>query len=341
MEITLKEIYFFYIVFGFYTYIFLTKMVKPFVIVLILAAIMMSLSSILSIKSFNLADIIVSGSTEFRTGGIISNVNALSGFIVVAFPFFISLFLQSKNPLSKISLAFGILIALAGVLSTISRSAGLSILIGTIFYFYHYKKIIARKILLLVIIFVILILMLPTREIIFTILRIDQGFSQRNFFWELSFDMFKDNWLFGVGPGLWGQYMFNYSPVLQDSFVGYLFYDVNKLTEGFNNSHNYYLLFATDLGIGGFLLSIFLPFIFFKVASKNLLAYKSQKTDDFLLNLALMTVGASMFVRAIFEGISIITFGWVAIDLPFWTVVAIINFYYNKISENSFINQMT
>lgn len=339
-EIILKEIYFFYIVFGFYSYLYLTHRTKQLISVLMLSGIIMSLSSILSIKSFNLTDIILTGTAEFRTGGLLSNVNALSGFIVVSFPFFIANIIIVKNKLTKVILLFGGLILILGILSTISRSAGLSVLLGVIFFFYHFNRKLANKILLAIIFVVVSILILPISETLLSVLRIEQGFSQRDYLWQLSFNMFKDHWFLGVGPGLWGDFMFNYSPVLQDSFIGYLFYDVHTITEGFNNSHNYYLVFASDMGIFGFLLAIYLPYIFLKIASSNLNNSQYYDTENYLINLALLTIGVSMFLRAFFEGISIITFGWVAIDLPFWIVVSLLLFYNQTFAVNPRLNKI-
>lgn len=328
-EIILKEIYFFYLIFGFYTYIYLSNRIKEMLFILMIAGIIMSLSSILSLKNFNVTEILLTGSAGFRTGGILSNVNALSGFIVVSFPFFITYFIITKKITSKVFLSIGIIVLLLGILSTISRSAGLSVIIGMLFYFYHFNKKIAAKILISIICLIALILSSPFAETLSSVLRIGQGFSQRDLLWQLSLNMFKDNWLLGVGPGLWGDFMFNYSPVLQDSFVGYLFYDVHTITEGFNNSHNYYLSFASEMGIPGLLLAIYLPYVFFKVAGLNLKNSNNLSKETYLINLSLISVGVSMFIRAIFEGISIVSFGWISVDLPFWIIVSIILYYNN------------
>ncbi|WP_297843310.1 O-antigen ligase family protein [Ignavibacterium sp.] len=274
------------------------------------------------------------GSASFRTGGLLSNVNALSGYIVVVFPLFIFYLFIKNSRILKILILLGLTVLSLGVLATISRSAGLSIIIGLLFFSYIINKRAALWIVFSVLIVVLVLLILPTSEMILSALRIEQGFSQRDLLWELSIEMFKDNWFLGVGPGLWGLQMFNYSPVLQDSFIGYLFYDVNVITGGFNNSHNYYLVFMSDLGIFGLFLSLYLPFTFFSIAKENLKLSKLYSNESYLLNLALTTVGVSMFIRAFFEGISIITFGWVAIDLPFWIIVAIL-IYNNQFLKKS------
>ncbi|GMU97215.1 MAG: hypothetical protein AMXMBFR50_27290 [Ignavibacterium album] len=211
-------------------------------------------------------------------------------------------------------------------------------MLGLLFVTYNINKKVTLFILLATLGVTILLLLLPTSEFILTALRLEQGFSNRDLLWQLSVDMFKDNWFLGVGPGLWGHYMFNYSPVLQDSFIGYLFHDVNVMTGGFNNSHNYYLVFMSDMGIAGLFLALYLPYAFFSIAKENLKLSKLFSYESYLLNLVLTTVGISMFIRAIFEGISIITFGWVAIDLPFWIVVSLLAYYNfqlkNRIKEN-------
>lgn len=324
IEIIIKELYFFFIVFTFYVFIHNKRNIYPIIIVLMLSGISMSISSIINLAEFNLIDLLLKGSASFRTGGLLSNVNALSGYIVVVFPFFVFFYLTSTSKILRSILVIGMLILILGVFATISRSAGLSILLGLFFFTYIVNKKIALVLISSILIIIIMLLLLPTSEFILSALRIEQGFSQRDHLWQLSVNMFKDNWLFGVGPGLWGLKMFNYSPVLQDSFIGYLFYDVNKITEGYNNSHNYYLVFMSDMGIAGLFLALYLPYAFFSITKENLRISKTLDRKVYLLNLALTTVGVSMFIRAFFEGISIITFGWVAIDLPFWIVVTLL-----------------
>ncbi len=324
IEIIFKELYFFFIAFAFYVYLTTKEKIYPIIYVLMLAGIIMSISSIVNLRDFNLIDLILMGSASFRTGGLLSNVNALSGFIVVVFPLFFFLYLLKKSKPFKFLLIIGIFILSLGVLATISRSAGLSIILGMLFLTYNINKKLTFLILFFALTITVLLFLLPTSEILFTVLRLEQGFSQRDLLWQLSVNMFKDNWLFGVGPGLWGLNMFNYSPVLQDSFIGYLFYDVNVITGGYNNSHNYYLVFMSDMGIFGLFLALYLPYIFFSIARDNLKLSKLHSNETYLLNIALATVGVSMFIRAFFEGISIITFGWVAIDLPFWIVFTLL-----------------
>lgn len=328
-EILLKEIYFFFIVFAFFTSIILNHNHKIILIILMLSGIIMSVSSIINLADFNIIDLILTGSSSFRTGGLLSNVNALSGYLVIAFPIFVAQLINNRNNISKYIYTLGIVVLIMGVLSTISRSAGLSIILGLLFFTYNVSRKFFWSIIIFILLLMLVLIISPFSEIILTLFRLEQGFSQRDLLWELSLTMFKNNWLFGVGPGLWGMEMFNYSPVLQDSFVGYLFYDVHKLTEGFNNSHNYYLVFSTDMGISGLFLSFYLPFIFFSIAKENLRFSKLLSSEEYIINLALVTVGVSMFIRAFFEGISIITFGWIAIDLPFWLVFSLIIYYNN------------
>lgn len=337
-EIIIKELYFFFIVFSVYVYIKTKSKIYPVIFILMLSGIIMSLSSIINLAEFNLIDLLFKGSSAYRSGGLINNVNALSGYIVVVFPFFVFFYLLNKSGILRSFLILGMVILILGVFATISRSAGLSIMLGLLFVTYNINKKVTLFILLATLGVTILLLLLPTSEFILTALRLEQGFSNRDLLWQLSVDMFKDNWFLGVGPGLWGHYMFNYSPVLQDSFIGYLFHDVNVMTGGFNNSHNYYLVFMSDMGIAGLFLALYLPYAFFSIAKENLKLSKLFSYESYLLNLVLTTVGISMFIRAIFEGISIITFGWVAIDLPFWIVVTLLAYYNfqlkNQIKEN-------
>jgi hypothetical protein len=44
----------------------------------------------------------------------------------------------------------------------------------------------------------------------------------------------------------------------------------------------------------------------------------------------LSAIGAGLFIRGFFEGINLITFGWITMDLPFWLVFASLIYYFEQ-----------
>ena len=77
--------------------------------------------------------------------------------------------------------------------------------------------------------------------------------------------MLKDHWLFGIGPGSYGYEMYNYFPVMLNSWIGKVIIETNVMTGGNNNSHNFFLVFFTDMGVLGLLTALALPVVFFKI----------------------------------------------------------------------------
>jgi len=166
------------------------------------------------------------------------------------------------------------------------------------------------------------------------ILRVQEGLANRDYLWKLAYSMIKDNPILGIGPGSYKFEMFNYFPVMLTSWEGKLFVELYTLTLGKNNSHNFYLAMFTDLGVLGFISSIMLPIIYMNIGYKTIRLAKSFQKEVYLLVIGITAAGAGMFVRGIFEGISIITYGWLSVDLPFWMIFGILGFYYLKLSND-------
>ena len=130
------------------------------------------------------------------------------------------------------------------MLIVVSRSAIISVIVSLLFIlFYLNKKYFKVLIGCLFILFLLYLFVDPLNEFISVVLRVERGLTRRDYLWQISTGIIKDNFWFGVGPGSWGKEMFNYFPVLLNSFKGKLFIQLYEQTGGFNNSHNFYLEF--------------------------------------------------------------------------------------------------
>ena len=330
-----RQTVFFVIVYLLYALIKDEKDIKNYFSALIFAAFVMASSSIFTFifNSSSFFDF-ASGNRD-RIAGIISNPNNIANFYLVSFPFLIiSILLRKKIFSSKLSW-FLIAFFTFALILTISRSAIMGIIISTLIILYFLKK----KYFSYIIIFsVILILLVFINDSLYNYLslffRLERGVTGRDYLWELSLNIIKDNPIFGLGPGGYKYEMFNYLPVKMESWIGGLFIRNYVITDGANLSHNYFLFLFSELGILGFIVSIYLPFLFIKFF-KLIKQIKDKQSETFYIIIALLSIGISEFIRGIVESIGMLYFGAITADLPFWLVFISLTFYLETMFKNS------
>jgi putative inorganic carbon (hco3(-)) transporter len=258
----------------------------------------------------------------FRTGGFIENVNAAGGIYAILIPLSYTLYLSEKQK-NKALLFLAILIVLSiGLIISNSRAAFLSLFISFFIFFSVYNRKVLLGLALVVMLTMFLILITPLYESISLLLRIEDGLSYREPLWEMSISVIRDNYLLGTGPGAFGSHIFSNFPVLLDSWEGLNIINLNEVTSGANPSHNFFMLFLSDMGILGLITSIFIFYLFIKISLENLTFFKSKK-DLYLFNLVNISIAGGLFVRAFFDSVNILTYGYLSNDLPFWILFLI------------------
>lgn len=145
-------------------------------------------------------------------------------------------------------------------------------------------------------------------------------------------NIIRDNPIFGLGPGGYKYEMFNYFPVKMNSWVGGLFIKNYEMTNGANLSHNYFLFLFSELGVLGFISSIFLLILFLRLF-RILKLIINKKSKIYYVVVALLAIGLSEFARGTVESIGILYFGAITADLPFWLVFISLTFYSNSIQK--------
>jgi len=179
----------------------------------------------------------------------------------------------------------------------------------------------------------IILLIEPINEALSLFLRFEAGLSQRHFFWDLAYNIIKDNPILGIGPGSYKYLEFNYMPVLLNSWAGHIIVDLSRVIDGANVSHNMYLKFTSDMGIPGLLSVLYFFVLFFHISVSTInKAIKGNKVL-YLLILVISTVLGSMFIRCFFDDIGILNYGIIVTDLPFWLLFGILIFFYQKPEE--------
>lgn len=278
----------------------------------------------------------IAANANLKTGGVLSNYNATAAFFAMSIPILFSLVFSSE--LRKLRLLFTavLMIFIISILVTTSRSSMLAVFTSSVFILYNTNKKLLRYLILGLLSMFFLILIIPSiNESVIILFRLSEGISQRNYLWDITLQMIFDNPIFGVGPGAWHYEMIRYFPVILNSYLGQSFVDLYKITKGFNLAHNFYLVFWSDMGILGLCSSIFLPYTFLQISLSVLRIMEKVRNLDYYLVLGLTAAGIGMFFRGFFEGISLITFIWITVDLPFWLIFAIICYYYLNLGENN------
>lgn len=322
-------IYFFAIIYFVYSLLNDDTTAKTLLSAVILSGIIMALSIIINMFKYGFDPLALVSNFEFRSGGLLSNINALSGFWVVGIPLTFMLAYYQKIKTIKYLLFIAMLIMLLALLTTVSRAVMLATFISICIILYRLKKKFFFRFLFGSIAFIIIILFFtPLGAELELLLRLGDGLSNRNFLWQIAFNMISSRPLTGIGPGAYGFEMFNYFPILLDSYEGKLFIELQHLTFGFNGSHNFYLALFSDLGVLGFIVSLLLPLTFFQIASKTIKYFPERNSSENRIIWCFIAIGAGMFIRGFFEGISLVTYGWITVDMPFWLIYSLLIHYY-------------
>ena len=256
------------------------------------------------------------------------NPNLLGGYFVAGIPalFAISAYYTFKKNYKRGIFSLGIsLAAVVGLFLTGCRGAylamllifGCTFLVSAKFFWNHYKKIYLAIIGGSIALFtsaLLLISSLRARFCSIFAMRNDSSNSFRFNVYQSSLEMFKDNWLLGIGVGnknfreIYGLYM----------------------KTGFDalSSYNVFLEIAVESGI--FALIVFLGFLFVTTKDALEMILKSIDYEKIIfVSMALISILAIMF-----HGFVDTVFFRPQIQFIFWTMVAIISAYKNKTLKN-------
>jgi O-antigen ligase len=322
-----KYIVFFSLLLLLYLNINNLQTIRLYIYGMFLAGFIISLGTIidLSLSGFSITNIL--SISLLRTGGFIENVNAAGGFFAILIPLSYIFYLIERNKSISYIYLFALAVFSLGIVITNSRAAFLSILISFIVFLFNYnRQLLIRLSVITSAVAVVIIIVEPFNEFFSLLLRIEDGLSHREPLWEMTTGIIKDNFLFGVGPGAYAKEMFNHFPVMLDSWQGLNIINLFEVTKGANVSHNFYVAFLSDMGIPGLVTSIMLPFYFIKISVENISFYKSNR-NIFLLNLGIISIASGLFIRAFFDSVNILSYGYITNDLPFWILFLIIIYF--------------
>jgi hypothetical protein len=113
-----------------------------------------------------------------------------------------------------------------------------------------------------------------------------------------------------------------------DDWWGRLMIYFYNVSEGVNFSHNYFLVFFSDMGILGLMTAVSLIIIFFNISIKTIKKYKQADPQIYYLIIALFAAGTSIIFRNFFNSIGLLFYGGITTDLPFWLIFGSIIYFY-------------
>ena len=330
----IKEIIFLLLIYLFYSFIKNDKNIKQYIYALIIPSLIISVSIGY--------DFLTSPSAlfMFQTLGFtintayINNAAAAGGLFTVTIPLTYYLIIINRNPknLKYFSLIVILLLQLAALILTNSRAAFLGSFVATAFIILSYHR--KYKLKILTVFFSSLVLLVVLNPFIvdafLLLIRADRIFDNPRYnLWEISFNIIKENPIFGTGPGNFATYIYKYNPVLLNSYSAI---DIKYIYEfvSIGHSHNFYLFMFSEMGILGFINSIIIPFLFFKYSFTVKKVISNHDYNDYWLTLTIIGCGFGLFARSIFESTGIMSYGWITRDLPFWILFSIIIYLNNK-----------
>jgi O-antigen ligase len=336
--ITLQFI-FFIIVYVFYSLIKDDLDIKNYFLSIILVACILVTISLISfyLEGYSLLNIISKDRT--RVSALISNFEAFSNFFVISVPILISFILFNRKNATKNNMTWFLLFYIGlGLILTMSRSSILGIVISVlIILFISKRKRFYQFILAVSLVSVIVLLYPPFNELISLLFRFEEGMSARDYLWSMSLNMIKDYPIFGIGPGAYNYELFNYYPFMLDDFYGKLFIYFADVAGGVNLAHNIFLVFFVDMGILGFITSLVLPLIYFRIGIKTIKKFREQ--NNYYIIIGLFAAGTSVIFRNIFNSIGLLYVGGIHTDLPFWLIFgSLIYFYRFQLPKSDSIN---
>jgi O-antigen ligase len=322
---------FFIFVYLFFVMIKNVEDVRLYINALIVSAIIVALGTLYDFvyTGFNL--LIVAGEI-YRTGGFIGNYNATGGYFAISIPLLISSLYVSKLKIKRIMISAIIGLLFIALIITGSRSAFLACAVSVfIILFILNKKLLIRIAVSSVLSILFLLLIEPIRDFLILALRVESGLTHRDHLWKISLDLIEDNFLFGIGPGAYAFKMLDYFPVMLDSYLGQRLIGLYEMTTGRNSAHNFYLVMFTDLGILGLFVSLMLPYVFFRISKPVLRHLKKIVDSSYYIVVGIVSTMTGLLVRSLFDGINIMSYGWISVDLPFWLMFSILIYFYNNI----------
>lgn len=302
---------------------------KNFLLVLIIAALVLSISVLIEFYKAGIGFII--SNVVIRYGGIYSNINAAGVLLSTAVPVIVFFLSKEKHQASRIFYFVLLAIISVSLIITNSRASILAAAVGTLIYLFLINRKLLKRLLLFSSLFVvILILFTPIYELISTVLRFERIVNTRSYIWDIAYDIISNNIIFGVGPGMFPNFIYKYLPVMlgtwDEQSINFVYSEA-----GLGHAHNFFLFYFSELGLLGLLFTVAFAVLFYNLAFRYFNKFKGSNYSDFRITALAISLFTGALARGIFESIGIFSYGWIERDLPLWIVLAV---FFSTINKN-------
>jgi O-antigen ligase len=302
---------------------------RNFLIALIAASLVLSISVLIEFYKSGIGFII--SNVIIRYGGIYSNINAAGVLLSTAVPVIVFFLSKEKHQASRIFYFVLLAIISVSLIITNSRASILAAAVGTFIYLFLVNRKILKKLLLISTLFVlILFFFTPVYELISTVLRFERIVNTRSYIWDIAYDIISNNIIFGVGPGMFPNFIYKYLPVMlgtwDEQSINFVYSEA-----GLGHAHNFFLFYFSELGLMGLFFTVAFAVLFFNLAFQYFNKFKENNIADFKLAALAISLFTGALARGIFESIGIFSYGWIERDLPLWIVLAV---FFSSINKN-------
>lgn len=293
----------FLLFFAFQQYFEKNRKIYPFINILGIIGIVYSFIGIREFIIYNI-----------RASSIFLNPNSLGGFTAIFSITSLSFlfFKKQKSNFEKILHILCFTISFICLYFSLSRS-------GWVFFFISLMTLICfkfKKKAIYVIISLIVcssLIYFNFKETIDTLLRIESGLNFRQVIWGISYRVFKDNTIFGIGLGCLEKvkrvYFYTNDPMTKARVLGIQF-----------SAHSEFLQALSETGLVGLVLYLALLFKTGFILISNLV--RKERFNRFI-NITSLSLFIGLFGRSFFEGTFL--FGSFSISLFFWALLASAN----------------
>lgn len=335
-----KQVLFFVIIYILYSLINSEETIFLYLYSLIISGVILSLSILyLFFQESSVLDFLISQGFIYL-GGIYSNVTAAGGILV--FSISLSLFFTLKREELGIKLnkyLFYILLPIqfVALLLTNSRSAILTVAIITGLILFKFKRNLFYLVAFVILILgcSVVIFSPSVREVFAEFLRIESILRNNRFiYWDIALKIIRDNFFLGVGPGMFGEYIFNYLPI---SIYDWRMIDISYIYESssIGHAHNFILFIFSELGVLGLIISLTLLITAIRFSRKLSKQNDKAKMNINLIGTFTFFLIIGLLVRAVFEATGFLSYGWISRDLPFWIIFSVVIYLNEKLSETN------
>lgn len=246
---------------------------------------------------------------RMKVGGLFLTANQAGYMFMLAIPFWIAYVLWHPELRTKIlsaATAFTILVAL---FLTSARASILGVFVS-IFVFAVWKRKLRYCFGIILLVLIIIFSSSALRDLISIVARVDRGVTSRDLIWANTFEMIKENWVFGIGIGNFSE---RYEPYL-----------VLAWDKGFYDrvahAHNFILSKTVELGMLGFIWVLFFYFIPAKTGF-DLLKYARSDRDKAIIYGILATI-LGLYAHSLFEASGMLQEARFMPEVLFWIIIA-------------------